>query len=417
MIELLQGVPETPEKEALMVQIEELYVKQRHKHKIYETERGWRTTIEGRRLVQRKTYGKMIHFLYQYYYMKENPPKGPEPVKKETTIAEMIEDFICHKETVYKIDQATATRNRYSARFFDGIGSRTIGDITADDIRVYIGQQTFKEYEIKAALQLLKGAFKWYSGKGKVTTDPAYSIEAREFFQQADRVKKTAEQKILLPLEIEKVKAAMRHELPNMRAFGVLLSIETGMRAGELVTLKWSDVQDGCLWIHTQQRLILDTDGKRQGFEELPYTKDERKHPHDGRLFPITDEIRAILRDIEAVTGGDTTYILEEDGSWITKTSYEKYLKRHMRALGFDITNNHAFRMSLNSNVLVPSGLSPAERAYILGHSMETNERYYTHTRKEQAADIGAKLSHAKSHAKGHADYPQTHQTGGVSHA
>lgn len=411
MIEWTKGAPETPEEEAIMVQIEELYVKQRHKPKIYETERGWRTTIEGRRLVQRKSYAKMIHFLYQYYYMKENPPEDPEPVK-QTTIAEMIEDFICHKETVYKIDQATATRNRYSARFFDGIGSRAIDDITADEIRVYIGGQTFKEYEIKAALQLLKGAFKWYAGKGLISQDPAYSVEAREFFQQADRAKKTAEQKILLPLEIEKVKAAMRRELPNMRAFGVLLSIETGMRAGELVTLKWSDIQDGCLWIHTQQRLVLDADGKRQGFEELPYTKDERKHPHDGRLFPITDEIRAILRDIEAVTGGDTTYILEERGEWITKTSYEKYLKRHMKALGFDITNNHAFRMSLNSNVLIPAGLSPAERAYILGHSIETNERYYSHTRKEQAADIGTKLRHAKGHANVMQDFQEPRKMG-----
>lgn len=411
MLELLNGVPETPEEEALMVQLQELYVKQRHKHKIYETERGWRTTIEGRRLVQRKSYSAMIRFLYQYYYMKENPPKDPEPVKKKTTIAEMIEDFICHKETVYKIDQATATRNRYSARFFGGIGDKGIDGITADEIRVYIGGQTFKEYEIKAALQLLKGAYKWYAGKGLISQDPAYSIEAREFFKQAVHTKKTAEQKILLPLEIEKIKAAMRRELPNMRAFGVLLSIETGMRAGELVTLKWSDIQDGCLWIHTQQRLVLDADGKRQGFEELPYTKDERKHPHDGRLFPISDEIAALLREIDPYTG-DGTYILEESGSWITKTSYEKYLKRHMRALGFDITNNHAFRMSLNSNVLIPAGLSPAERAYILGHSIETNERYYSHTRKEQAADIGTKLRHAKGHANVMQDFQEPRKMG-----
>ena len=34
-----------------------------------------------------------------------------------------------------------------------------------------------------------------------------------------------------------------------------------------------------------------------QGLEmpELPHTKDERRHPHNGRLVPITPELREIL--------------------------------------------------------------------------------------------------------------------------
>ena len=52
--------------------------------------------------------------------------------------------------------------------------------------------------------------------------------------------------------------------------------------------------------------------------------------------------------------------------------------------LGFPITNNHAFRMALNSYVLIPKGLEAPERAKLPGHSVETNLRYYTHARSDE---------------------------------
>jgi hypothetical protein len=56
--------------------------------------------------------------------------------------------------------------------------------------------------------------------------------------------------------------------------------------------------------------------------------------------------------------------------------------------MGYEITNNHAFRMSLNSNVLIPLRIPVTERAYLLGHSVEINERYYSHMRTDSLTDI-----------------------------
>lgn len=44
--------------------------------------------------------------------------------------------------------------------------------------------------------------------------------------------------------------------------------------------------------------------------------------------------------------------------------------------------------MSLNSNVFIPLGIPVTERAYLLGHSVETNERFYSHMRTESLTDI-----------------------------
>ena len=55
----------------------------------------------------------------------------------------------------------------------------------------------------------------------------------------------------------------------------------------------------------------------------------------------------------------------------------------------YEETGLTAEAMTLNSNVLLKKGVSSANRAFILGHSVETNERFYSFTRDEQIGEIG----------------------------
>jgi len=59
-----------------------------------------------------------------------------------------------------------------------------------------------------------------------------------------------------------------------------------------------------------------------------------------------------------------------------------------LTSLNFPITNNHAFRMSLNSNVFIPLGIPVTDRARMLGHSVETNLRFYSYAGKDNIDDI-----------------------------
>jgi len=52
-----------------------------------------------------------------------------------------------------------------------------------------------------------------------------------------------------------------------------------------------------------------------------------------------------------------------------------------MKSMNIPVTNNHAFRKSLNSNVFIPNGIPVTERAYLLGHSVETNLKHYSYAR------------------------------------
>ena len=77
----------------------------------------------------------------------------------------------------------------------------------------------------------------------------------------------------------------------------------------------------------------------------------------------------------------------KEDGSWTTTVSYYESLYKVSKKLGLKLSNNHAFRMALNSYVYVPMGLPASERAKLLGHSVETNLKYYTFARTDEYID------------------------------
>lgn len=180
-------------------------------------------------------------------------------------------------------------------------------------------------------------------------------------------------------------------EAKNPHALMTLLSIETGQRAGELAALQKSDDLGEYLHVHRQQIKGKDKDG-HQVFYDVGYTKDERFHPHDGRLIPITPECRKVLDMANALPGNSEYIFHNKKGKPIQRDSYIQNLGRRCRRLNIDCTHNHAFRVAFNSR-LIKLGFSSADRALILGHEVQTNEAHYSVTDKRHLADLHKKLT------------------------
>ena len=117
----------------------------------------------------------------------------------------------------------------------------------------------------------------------------------------------------------------------------------------------------------------------------------------DGRDFPLTDAIASLLSEIRTLQeelGMDPEFVFcHEDGEWIKKEAYATFLRRMCDRYGFNVRNNHALRMSLNSNVLLPLGISVADRAAMLGHSIETNLKFYSFAKKGYLEDVRNRLN------------------------
>ncbi len=193
--------------------------------------------------------------------------------------------------------------------------------------------------------------------------------------------------------ELDLIKQDVLKEIHRPRAIMTLLAMETGMRAAELPALHKSDIGDDYIHVHRQQiRGKNDITGK-EFFFEVPYTKDERLHPHDGRYIPITKECREVL-DYANIIEGDSEYLFHEknSSSMISKDSYEYNLRRRCKRLGTLPKNNHAFRIAYNSR-LIELGFSASDRALILGHEVQTNEAHYSLTDKRRLDVIKDRLT------------------------
>ena len=127
--------------------------------------------------------------------------------------------------------------------------------------------------------------------------------------------------------------------------------------------------------------------------KEVPYTKDERLHPHNGRYIPLTEKAKKVLELANKIEG-ESEYVFHDKGKseMVTTDSYNLNLRKRCQRLGCGCTNNHAFRMAFNSRLL-ELGLSAAERALILGHEVQTNEAHYSLVDNRTLEDIKSKLT------------------------
>lgn len=161
--------------------------------------------------------------------------------------------------------------------------------------------------------------------------------------------------------------------------YAIQFSSLVGARIGEIPALLWRDVDwdNDCLRIHRQQKRAVDGIS-----EEVSYTKNEKRHPKNGRLFILYPKLRDLLlelKDKQAELGIRSDYIFcDIEGNPLRKkTIYDALRRLCKNTLGLNITKNHAFRKALNSSDAMQS-LTSAQRGALFGHSARVNEEHYT---------------------------------------
>ena len=247
-----------------------------------------------------------------------------------------------------------------------------------------------KEGALRKHLQLLGQIFD-YGVHNKLCFDnPVKFISASDYVHLCKLYKKSDEEKAFSKEELEAFWQDCKTHLDDPFALMTLASSYSGLRAGELPVLRKTDDLGDFLHVHRQQRKEKDDNG-HQFFYELPHTKDERRHPHNGRFVPIIPELREVLDHANALPGESEYIFHNKKGEPLQADSYEQNLRRRCKRLEISTSNNHAFRIAFNSK-LIELGFSAAERALILGHEVQTNENNYSVTDKRQLVDIRNRL-------------------------
>ena len=344
-----------------------------------------------RKEITASTEEKLYEKLDSFYYEAENKVKSLEQV---------FEMYLDYKKSCLNRSDKTITTDRLLFKHVSKtLREAVISEITDEDIRRFLVSDLLpnspKPASLKRILQLLRAIFDYGIRKKICVDNPLRYIIAQDYYKYCDQNVKTDEEKAFSAEELAKLSADAEKHTDNPRVLMALLAKETGMRAGELCALHVEDIETDFIHVHRQQVKIpgAQEDNIAEKIVEVPYTKDERMHPHNGRFVPLTDEARRVIELAKAIPG-ESLYLFHDENcsQMVPKDGYAHNLRKRCKRLGCVPTNNHAFRMAFNSR-LIEQGFSPSDRALILGHEVQTNEAHYSLTDRRRLDDIKNRLN------------------------
>ena len=151
----------------------------------------------------------------------------------------------------------------------------------------------------------------------------------------------------------------------DLTALGILLSLFTGLRIGELCALKWSDFSFADKEFHvrrTMQRLHnLDEDTERKTFIEI----DTPKTQSSLRKIPIPAELMKYLKSAYV----EDAYVLSgSKDKFIEPRTMENRFKSILKKCGIEKINFHVLRHSFATKC-VELGFDIKSLSEILGHA------------------------------------------------
>lgn len=376
-----------------------------HGNKITETsivkkgkrKQCWQTKLPDGCRPRCYSYENLIERLYEFYFGEELVTDFSFRNMFERALDEKIKTEMPKSKTIKDYWDS------YHAFISEEFGAKDIRRIAPSEVKTYLQEVTHRLKPTKKRLYKFKGvlnlAFRYAADPERryIDVNPVPASN-RAYTKNCTPISRKPEDKAFQPEEVELIRQHLwkrvRESRYDVNGYAILFASETGCREAEIPALKWSDVYENRIHIHAQLNDHI-VDGVKKYYYNGT-TKDEKGVSRDGRNIPLTTEIRKILtllKEKQDALGIKSEWVFcKESSDWITTAGYCEALYRLCKKLGLKLSNNHAFRMALNSYVYVPMGLDVATRAKILGHSVETNLQYYTLARTDDYLDTVAEM-------------------------
>lgn len=351
------------------------YLKQ-HENKIWQATDGrWKTHLpddmakDGRRLIKARDRQALDDKIIEYYKAAENEPYI------DTVFNEWNNERLAYGEIEKQ------TYDRYGTdftRFFKDtkILKTKFKYIDEDMLEDFI-KSTIRDKQLTAKAWgnlriLIRGIFKYAKKKGYT------KISITEFFGDLElshrSFKKryfTDEESVFTNKEIDMIVNYINNEPASIINLGIILAFQTGLRRGELSTLKLEDIKSGLLTISRTE--VKHKDEKGHTVHEV---RDATKTEAGMRDVILTDYAINTIRQIRLLNPFGE-YLFMKDGVRCKGKAFTDKLKRICKNLGIKERSLHKIRKTYATQLL-NAGVSEKLIAKQLGHkSISTTKGYY----------------------------------------
>jgi len=175
--------------------------------------------------------------------------------------------------------------------------------------------------------------------------------------------------------------AAREHTPPSFHVF-LMCAATTGMRAGEMRALRWSDVDlnEGCIVVsRSAADSVRDPDGPTKGGKARTVYM-----PEELRKVLVEHRRRLPEEALKKRWGGVPEYVFPStEGGKMNKCSYRRWIEKAAEKAGIERTRLHNLRHSAIS-LLLNSGADPFAVQKLAGHSdVRLTTQTYAHVQAE----------------------------------
>lgn len=273
--------------------------------------------LESQRLnIKESTYARYHQIVYTHLI----PDIGSVKVERMTT--KLIENYLSQLIESGRIDGT------------GGLSSKTTGDILAI-IKSTVEYAKYNNYPLQCKLD-------------KVS------------------VKQHKEEMRVLSVEEQQKLTVILLDDTDLIKFGVLLSLYTGIRIGELCALKWGNlsISDGVLSVRETMQRIKDTSNHSVAKTKIVIT--EPKSKCSIRDIPLPEFIISIAKDFQS---NNSAYVLTgEQNRYVEPRTMQNRFKSLLRESQISDANYHALRHTFATRC-IEVGFELKTLSEILGHS------------------------------------------------
>ncbi|MCM1232289.1 MAG: site-specific integrase [Ruminococcus flavefaciens] len=338
----------------------------------------WRTYFpdkeKGRRMIKKSTKEDVEKEVITYWKQKtENP-----------TVKTIFYEWINRKLEYHDICRGTL--NRYETdfkKFFEddsNFGNMRIRQIKSYDIVPFL-RKAIVTYSLTAKSYsnlrtLTYGIFKYAKEKEYISWSISQTINDMELPSKAFRkVIKEDNEEVFDDEELDKLLKYLS-VTPDIINLGIILMFCTGCRVGELVAIRWSDVNGNAIKIRRTEITYKNDSG-----ETVCEIRDYPKTEAGVRTVFVPEEFSSIIRRLKLLSGNQE-YVFWKDGNNIKAMQIRKRLYLICKRIGVKKKSPHKLRKTYVS-ILLDNGVDKRLVQDVAGHAqISTSERNYHRNRK-----------------------------------
>lgn len=336
---------------------------------------------EGRYLKDSKKYGYVYGKTYKEVKEKLNYARlNTEKPKDKTKLAVLCDNWLTLKEQYIKESSFVKYKSileRHIKPYFNEIPVNKIDEHTIEAFAKNLTVKGYSAQTVKITLSVLEGVFLYFKIDVSVKRIiPKKGQKEIHILSSNDRLK--FEKYLLYGQDAYKI--------------GILLSLYTGIRIGELCALKWEDIDlnAGTVKINATLQRIQDFKGISGNKTRIVIT--EPKTPSAKRTIPLPVFLIKKLKHINPKT--DNAFLLTGTERFTEPRALTYVFKKYLKESGVPDINFHALRHTFTTRC-IENDFEPKALSEILGHgSVNTTLGIYNHPSLEYKRESINRLTH-----------------------